>query len=99
MSHTTKDKKKLVLTFDEGPDERYTPQILDILSREKVPAAFFIVGINAENNIPLVKRIYREGHEIGDHTFTHPNIAKVGRKRAILEIVAVLARHHASSRA
>src|SRR5579871_6101397 len=84
----TQDKKKLVLTFDDGPDPVYTPQILDILAREKVPAAFFLVGINAENNIPIVKRIFREGHEIGNHTFTHPNIAKVSTKRARLEIEA-----------
>jgi len=84
----TKDKKKLVLTFDDGPDPIYTPQILDILSRENVPATFFLIGINAENNIPIVKRIYREGHEIGNHTFTHPNIAKVSRKRAIIEMDA-----------
>ena len=45
-------RKKLVLTFDDGPDPVYTPQILDILSREHVPATFFLVGINAENNIP-----------------------------------------------
>ena len=80
------NKKKLVLTFDDGPDPTYTPQILDILSKEHVPATFFLVGINAENNIPIVKRIYREGHEIGNHTFTHPNIAKVSKKRAILEM-------------
>ncbi len=82
----TDDSMKLVLTFDDGPDPRYTPKILDILSKYHVPATFFIVGINAENNIPIVKRIYREGHEIGNHTFTHPNIAKVSQRRAILEM-------------
>ncbi|MBS1565434.1 MAG: glycosyltransferase, partial [Bacteroidetes bacterium] len=80
------DHKQLVLTFDDGPDPEYTPRILDILAREHVPATFFLVGINAENNIPIVKRIYREGHEIGNHTFTHPNIAKVSRKRAVVEM-------------
>jgi cellulose synthase/poly-beta-1,6-N-acetylglucosamine synthase-like glycosyltransferase/peptidoglycan/xylan/chitin deacetylase (PgdA/CDA1 family) len=75
-----------VLTFDDGPDPNYTPRILDILSKYHVPATFFVVGINAENNIPIVKREFREGHEIGNHTFTHPNIAKVSTRRAILEM-------------
>ncbi|WP_379966705.1 polysaccharide deacetylase family protein [Epilithonimonas sp. UC225_85] len=79
-------QKELVLTFDDGPDETYTPQILDVLSKYHVPAAFFLVGINAEKNLPLVKRIYREGHEIGNHTFTHENIAKVTPERALLEL-------------
>ncbi|MDQ6608708.1 MAG: polysaccharide deacetylase family protein, partial [Bacteroidota bacterium] len=82
------DPKKLVLTFDDGPDPEWTPAILNILSEKHVPATFFIVGKNAEENIPLIKRIYREGHEIGNHTFTHPNIAEVSAKRANIELEA-----------
>ncbi|MDQ3843631.1 MAG: polysaccharide deacetylase family protein, partial [Bacteroidota bacterium] len=80
------DPKKLVLTFDDGPDPRWTPKVLDILSEKHVPATFFVVGMNAENNIPLIKRIYREGHELGNHTFTHPNIAEVSHRRAVVEM-------------
>jgi cellulose synthase/poly-beta-1,6-N-acetylglucosamine synthase-like glycosyltransferase/spore germination protein YaaH/peptidoglycan/xylan/chitin deacetylase (PgdA/CDA1 family) len=80
--------KKLVLTFDDGPDPVYTRQVLDTLAKYHVPAAFFLVGMEAESNIPLVKRIFREGHEIGNHTFTHPNIANVSDNRAYLEMDA-----------
>ncbi len=79
---------QVILTFDDGPDPQYTPQILDILKEAKVPAAFFVVGVMAEANLPILKRILREGHEIGNHTFTHPNIAKVGQRRAFAEIEA-----------
>lgn len=79
---------QVILTFDDGPDPKYTPQILDILKKEGVPAVFFLVGSEAENNLPLVKQIYREGHEIGNHTFTHPNIAEVSSDRAIAEMEA-----------
>ncbi|HZK94626.1 MAG TPA: glycosyltransferase [Prolixibacteraceae bacterium] len=78
--------KKIVLTFDDGPNESYTPRILDILGKYKVPAVFFITGINAEQNLPLVKRIYNEGHEIGNHTFLHPNLELVSDDRLKLEL-------------
>ncbi|MFT4094585.1 MAG: glycosyltransferase [Niabella sp.] len=79
---------QVLLTFDDGPDPVFTPRILDILKKENVPAAFFVVGINAENNLSLLKKIYKDGFEIGNHTFTHPNIAEVGKKRATTEIEA-----------
>ena len=76
---------KIILTFDDGPGE-YTPKILDILEKEKIPATFFIIGINAEKNIPLLQREFRDGYEIGNHTFTHGNIAKMTPERAALEM-------------
>jgi cellulose synthase/poly-beta-1,6-N-acetylglucosamine synthase-like glycosyltransferase/spore germination protein YaaH/peptidoglycan/xylan/chitin deacetylase (PgdA/CDA1 family) len=77
---------KLILTFDDGPSEQWTPEILDILEREKVPATFFVVGINAEQNIPILQREFKDGFEIGNHTFTHNNIADMSPTRAALEM-------------
>jgi len=79
---------KIILTFDDGPSGDYTPQILDILEKEKVPATFFIVGRAAEDNLPVLKRIYRDGFEIGNHTFTHNNIATMSAQRADIEMKA-----------
>ena len=80
--------RQMVLTFDDGPDPTYTRQVLDTLAKYHVPASFFIVGIEAETNIPLVKRLYAEGHEIGNHTFSHPNMAEVSHQRAFFEMDA-----------
>ena len=77
---------KIILTFDDGPNPEFTPKILDILEKENIPATFFIVGINAQQNIPLLQRIYRDGYEIGNHTFTHNNVAKMSVERADLEL-------------
>ncbi len=77
--------KELVLTFDDGPDEKYTPEIMDILKKYKVPGAFFVVGLQAEKNLPIIKRMYRDGFMIGNHTFTHPNIAAVNPEQASME--------------
>ncbi len=71
-------KNQLAMTFDDGPDPEWTPKILDVLKREHVPGAFFLIGIQAEKFSSLTQRIYREGHEIGNHTFTHPDISSIG---------------------
>jgi peptidoglycan-N-acetylglucosamine deacetylase len=78
--------KKIAITFDDGPDGEYTPQILDILKEKHVPATFFVIGGNIENNIPLIKREYKEGHEIGNHTFTHPNLEITSDDRERIEL-------------
>ncbi|HEY3322529.1 MAG TPA: polysaccharide deacetylase family protein [Planctomycetota bacterium] len=80
--------KKIALTFDDGPSSEYTSAILDILKQEQVPAAFFVVGSQAELHPDLVRRIVDEGHEIGNHTFTHPNIAMISPLQLKLELSA-----------
>ncbi len=83
-----KADRKVAITFDDGPDEAYTPEILDILEADHVPATFFVVGVNAENNIGLLKKIYDDGFEIGNHTFTHANLAEVNAERTRVELSA-----------
>ncbi len=82
------DPKAIALTFDDGPDSRYTSRILDILKQYRVPATFFRHRPNSDQNPALLSRIYREGHEIGNHTFTHPNIAYVSDRQLRLELNA-----------
>jgi cellulose synthase/poly-beta-1,6-N-acetylglucosamine synthase-like glycosyltransferase/peptidoglycan/xylan/chitin deacetylase (PgdA/CDA1 family) len=82
------DDKKINLTFDDGPDGVYTPQILDILKKYNIKATFFTVGNNIEDNLSIVKRIIQEGHEIGNHTFTHPNISHLSQRQLGFELNA-----------
>src|SRR5229473_919528 len=70
---------KVAITFDDGPDPEWTPKILDALKHDQTPAAFFLIGIQADKFSDVTKRIYREGHEIGNHTFTHPDISNISR--------------------
>jgi cellulose synthase/poly-beta-1,6-N-acetylglucosamine synthase-like glycosyltransferase/peptidoglycan/xylan/chitin deacetylase (PgdA/CDA1 family)/spore germination protein YaaH len=81
-------EKKVALTFDDGPDPKFTPQILDILKDKGVSATFFTVGLNTNLNPDLVQRAYNEGHEIGNHTYTHPNIQKISSQQLRLELDA-----------
>lgn len=78
----------VALTFDDGPDARWTPQILDILKEKQVPATFFIVGENALTERGLLERMIREGHEVGSHTYTHPNLATVSNTQVLFELNA-----------
>lgn len=76
----------VALTFDDGPDPVWTPKILDILKAEKAPATFFIVGENALTQRPLLERLVAEGHEVGSHTYTHPNLAQASPRETALEL-------------
>jgi cellulose synthase/poly-beta-1,6-N-acetylglucosamine synthase-like glycosyltransferase/peptidoglycan/xylan/chitin deacetylase (PgdA/CDA1 family)/spore germination protein YaaH len=78
----------IALTFDDGPDAQWTPKILDILKEKHVPATFFIVGENALTQRSLLERMIREGHEVGSHTYTHPNLATVDNTRTLFELNA-----------
>lgn len=80
------EKKKIALTFDDGPCAGCTNQLLDGLKKRNVKATFFLIGKNAENNPKLVRRIYEEGHLIGNHTYSHVEITKVSDEEAIQEL-------------
>ncbi len=77
---------EIALTFDDGPDGRWTPMILDTLKSRNAPATFFVVGQHVLTRPDLTRRMVREGHEIGNHTYTHPNISELSPWRAKLEI-------------
>lgn len=66
------EEKIIALTFDDGPDKKYTSEILALLSKYGAKSTFFIVGENAEKHSALVLQMYNEGHELANHTYTHP---------------------------
>ncbi|MFT4077073.1 MAG: glycosyltransferase [Asticcacaulis sp.] len=68
---------KLALTFDDGPDGRWTPQILKILEQEQVPATFFVIGEKAISHPALLRQMVKDGDDIGNHSYTHPNMSKI----------------------
>jgi len=79
-------KNKIALSFDDGPDRRWTPKILDILREKKVPGIFFVIGDQANRAPDLLKREYNEGHEIGNHTWTHPQFDEISRTQLKWEL-------------
>ncbi len=81
-----KPRGKVLLTFDDGPDPEWTPKILDALARVNAHAVFFVIGQNAESRPALVRREVQEGHIVGNHSFTHPDLARVSPLRMDLEL-------------
>jgi cellulose synthase/poly-beta-1,6-N-acetylglucosamine synthase-like glycosyltransferase/peptidoglycan/xylan/chitin deacetylase (PgdA/CDA1 family)/spore germination protein YaaH len=77
---------KLALTFDDGPDPTWTPKILDVLKQYNVKAAFMVIGEQGQDNTGILKRYVREGHEIGNHTYTHPDISEISDRQIQLEL-------------
>jgi peptidoglycan/xylan/chitin deacetylase (PgdA/CDA1 family) len=79
-------KKCVALTFDDGPHPKYTPEILDILKKYGAKATFFVVGSNALLYPDIVKSEAEQGHEIGNHTFSHPDLKKISASDFIDEV-------------
>lgn len=80
------DEKTLYLTFDEGYENGYTAQILDVLKKTETPAAFFVTGPYLKKETELIQRMLDEGHIVGNHTVNHPNLAKCTPEKAASEI-------------
>ncbi|HWA95557.1 MAG TPA: glycosyltransferase [Terracidiphilus sp.] len=77
---------EVAISFDDGPDPKWTPKILDILKQKNVKATFMMIGDEAQENIGLMQRVKREGNEIGNHTYTHPDISEISQRQLDLEV-------------
>ena len=80
------DEKVVALTFDDGPTPAFTHQVLAVLREKDVPATFFLIGNEAEQNIDETRAIVAAGHEIGNHTYTHPDMTLANEAKAADEI-------------
>ncbi len=86
LQEITRDKPMVALTFDDGPNSKYTPKVLEILSEKNALATFFICGNNINRNEALIKEIIFMGHEIENHTDTHQNLSLLSRDKIIEEV-------------
>jgi cellulose synthase/poly-beta-1,6-N-acetylglucosamine synthase-like glycosyltransferase/peptidoglycan/xylan/chitin deacetylase (PgdA/CDA1 family)/spore germination protein YaaH len=77
---------EVALSFDDGPDPVWTPKILKILKQYNVVGTFFMIGAEAQNNVGVMQQVYREGHEIGNHTWFHPDISEISTGSVDLEL-------------
>jgi len=80
-------KKQVALSFDDGPDDYWTPLILDALLTEGVKATFMCVGQRVNQNPKMMERIMKEGHVVGNHTWSHPNLTKISRNEIQKQVI------------
>ena len=81
-----RDRRRVALTFDDGPDAKWTPRILDILKAHHAPATFFVTGANVLGEPDLLRRIIAEGSEVGNHSTTHPDLDRLSDGAIRLEL-------------
>jgi len=86
ITHVETKKNFVSLTFDDGPNPDFTPQLLNILKRYNAKATFFVLGKNARRHPNIVKRAIHEGHAIGNHSFDHPSFPLITGKKRIDQI-------------
>ncbi|WP_114948357.1 chitooligosaccharide deacetylase NodB [Microvirga calopogonii] len=79
--------RSVYLTFDDGPNPICTPEILDVLAERRVPATFFVIGAYAADHPELIRRMVAEGHEVGNHTMTHPDLTTCGPEEVEHQII------------
>ncbi len=77
---------EVALSFDDGPDAKWTPKILDVLKQKQATATFMMIGESALQNVGIMQRAVREGNEIGNHTYTHPDISEISHRQLDLEV-------------
>jgi len=80
------DGPYIALTFDDGPNQKLTPRLLDLLAEHHIHVTFFVLGENAEQHPEILQRAAREGHEIGNHSWSHPNLAKLSEENVRSQI-------------
>src|ERR687888_851139 len=80
--------RRIALTFDDGPDPRWTPRIAATLQRLHVPATFFVIGSAAVRHPDIVRMLHRDGFELGNHTFTHSDLSRLPSWERSLQVGA-----------
>lgn len=80
------EHKVIAFTFDDGPDQQYTRQILNIFRKVNGKATFFMVGEQIDANEQIAREVYEAGHEIGNHTYSHPDLTTLSLEKAAMEL-------------